>query len=181
MINGIDLDGLQAAKAGITATPSAGLARYGVALDWQTGTRANVRTTPMSIGSEIIPRDFSWAVDEPPQLLGSSTGATPQELLMSGVGACIMVGFVVASSSMGVNIRSLSIEVTGGLDLAGFLELRPDARVKMDGLKYLIRVDCDASKEQLTEIEKRAVSLSPNAMSLAQGIPVSGSVQCGAV
>ncbi len=177
MINGIDLEGLQSAKEGIKATPSAGLAHYGVALDWQTGTRAKVRTAPMSIGSAVIPRDFSWVVDEPPQLLGTSAGATPQELLMSGVGACVMVGFVVAASSLGVTVKSLTVEVTGGLDLAGFLELRPDAQVKMDGLKYRIRVDCDANDGQLAEIEKRAVSLSPNAMSLAQGVPVSGDVE----
>lgn len=177
MLNGIDIEGLEGAKAAIRAEPAAGLARYGVALDWKGGTRIEASTLPMSVGQEEIPRAFSWTVDEPPQLLGQSSGPTPQEYLMSGVGACIMVGFVVHSSLKGVTLRSLRITMGGGLDLAGFLNLRADARIRMSGLTYDIEVDADCDEATLQEISQLAFEFSPNAMTALHGVPVTGSLK----
>lgn len=180
MLNGIDTEGLAGAKAAIRAEPAAGLARYGVQLDWQGGTKIEASTLPMSVGGDAIPRAFSWTVDEPPQLLGQSTGPTPQEYLMSGVGACIMVGFVVNASVKGVALRSLRITMGGGLDLAGFLNLRPDAQIKMSGLTYDIEVDADADEALLQEIAGLAFNFSPNAMTAVHGVPVTGSLRIAA-
>lgn len=176
MLNSIDLEKLEGARKHISANPADGIARYGVALTWEEGVRATVNTLPMTVGEEMIPRGFSWTVDEPPQLLGNSKGPTPQELLMSGVGACIMVGFVVNASAKGVALRSLTVEVHGSLDLAGFMNLRDDAQIKMLGLEYRIAVDCDASDAVVAEIEKVAVEFSPNAMTVKMGVPLSGKV-----
>lgn len=176
MLNNVDTDALAGARDAIRATPEAGIATYGVNLAWQSGVRANVTTLPMNLGGEEIPRDFKWVVDEPPQLLGESAGPTPQEYLMSGVGACIMVGFVVNASVKGVKINSLNVKITGGLDLAGFLNLREDAQVEMSGINYEITVDADADTALLAEIEEAAVQFSPNAMTVSRGIPLSGSV-----
>lgn len=177
MLNKVDVDALDGARQAIRENPGAGLATYGVNLAWQSGVRAEVTALPMSLGGEEIPRDFSWVVDEPPQLLGESAGPTPQEYLMSGVGACIMVGFIVNASVRGIEVRKLDVKVTGGLDLAGFLNLRDDAKVEMSGLNYEIIVDCDADSATLAEIEDAAVGFSPNAMSVKNGIPVTGTVK----
>ncbi|MBE2276047.1 MAG: OsmC family protein [Rhodobacteraceae bacterium] len=176
MINSIDLDQLQRAREHIAAHPAEGIARYGVGLTWQEGVRATVSTLPMQIGETTLPRSFGWTVDEPPELLGQSKGPTPQELLMSGVGACIMVGFVVNAAAKGVRLRSLTVELRGSLDLAGFMNLRSDAQIKMLGLEYAITVDCDAADEVLAEIERVAVEFSPNAMTVRNGVPLSGKV-----
>jgi hypothetical protein len=95
---------------------------------------------------------------------------------MSGVGACIMVGFVVNAAAKGVRLRSLTVELRGSLDLAGFMNLRSDAQIKMLGLEYAITVDCDAADEVLAEIERVAVEFSPNAMTVRNGVPLSGKV-----
>ncbi|WP_299850981.1 OsmC family protein [uncultured Roseovarius sp.] len=174
MRNGIDLEGLGAARDAISETPSAGIATYGVDLTWHQGVKIEAQATGIIVGQESIPRNFKWTVDEPPQLLGESSGPTPQEYLMSGVGACIMVGFVVNASVKGIDLRSLKIRMSGGLDLAGFLNLREDAEVKMQGLDYEIEVDCDASAEALEEVADAALNFSPNAMTVKNGIPISG-------
>lgn len=176
MLNKVDTNALEGARQQIRKTPEAGIATFGVNLAWQDGVRAEVSALPASIGGEEIPRNFKWVVDEPPQLLGESKGPTPQEYLLSGVGACIMVGFVVHASMRSIELRKLDVKVTSGLDLAGFLNLRDDARVEMSGLVYEITVDCDADDAALAEIEKAAVQFSPNAMSVNRGIPISGSV-----
>lgn len=176
MINNIDTNALDGARNAIRATPAAGLATYGVNLKWKTGTQAVVSTLPMKLGAEEIERDFTWVIDEPPQLLGQSKGPTPQEYLMSGVGACIMVGFVVNAAVKGVSIDHLDVEVKGGLDLAGFLNLREGAEIKMTGIEYNIIVAADAPKEVLEEIASAAYNFSPNAMTVTHGIPVKGAL-----
>lgn len=47
----------------------------------------------------------------------------------------------------------------------------------MDGLTHEIRVDADASNDDLDVIRKAAVEFSPNATSVAHGAPVTGSVK----
>jgi uncharacterized OsmC-like protein len=176
-MNGIDLEGLDAARKAITANREEGITSYGLAMTWQEGVQMHAHTTGMQIGSEKVARDFSWTVDEPPQLLGASTGPTPQEYLMSGVGACIMVGFVVNASVKGVKLRSLKLNMTGSLDLAGFMNVAEDAQVKMRGIDYEIEVDCDADEATLDEIAQAAFEFSPNAMTVQNGIPVQGRVK----
>jgi uncharacterized OsmC-like protein len=177
MLNGIDTDGLAGARAAIRAEPAAGIARYGVALDWKQGTQIEAKALPMHVGADKIERNFKWVVDEPPQLLGQSSGPTPQEYLMSGVGACIMVGFVVNAAVKGVALKSLRITMGGSLDLAGFLNLRSDAQVKMTGLTYEIDVDADADDAVLQEIARVAFEFSPNAMSAVHGVSVTGGLK----
>jgi uncharacterized OsmC-like protein len=174
MLNDIDVEGLDAARKAILETPAAGAVRYGVNLVWKKGTQAEVSALPHRIGDETIERDFKWIVDEPPQLLGASSGPTPQEYLMSGVGACIMVGFVVNASVAGLKVRSLEVEVTRGLDLAGFLNLRSDAPIKMEGLHYTIRADADGTTEMLEGVARKAYEFSPNAMTVHHGVPITG-------
>lgn len=176
MLNGIDLAGLNAAKAAITAKPEEGDAQYGVFLQWLDGTRIVARSLDMRIGETRVTRDFTWTIDEPPQLLGQATGPTPQEYLMSGVAACIIVGFVVNASIAGVAINQLSVTMEGSLDLAGFLNLRPDAKIPMRGLTYAITVQSSASEREIQEIADKAFRFSPNAMTVATGIPVEGTV-----
>lgn len=57
------------------------------------------------------------------------------------------------------------------------MNLRDDARIPMDGLTHEIRVDADASNDDLDVIRKAAVEFSPNATSVAHGAPVTGSVK----
>ncbi|BFM40945.1 OsmC family protein [Synechocystis sp. LKSZ1] len=173
----IDPIALAEAKTNIQGQPDLGIVTYGVELAWQGGTRAIAKALPLHMGQEWIDRPFTWTVDEPQALLGSNQGPTPQEYLMSGVGACILVGFTVNAAILGIPIRQLTVSITGSLNLAGFLDLDPHAPVEMLGIQYKISVDSDASPEQLALLHDKAVNFSPNAMTVAKGIPLSGSLE----
>ncbi len=177
MLNGIDVVGLNGARDAIRQDAGAGVARYGVLLNWQDGTRIEAQATQMSVGADKIDRSFHWTIDEPPQLLGNSSGPTPQEYLMSGVAACIMVGFVVNAAVHDIKINRLAVRMEGSLDLAGFLNLRPDAQVKMGGLTYEIEVAADASRAELEKVAEKAFTFSPNAMTVANGTQVAGALK----
>lgn len=176
MRNGIPAAGLSELAHEIRDDPKQGLASYGVAVRWLSGTRAQVSTLPMTIGAQRVNRDFGWTVDEPRQLGGANHAPNPQEYLLSGLGACLMVGFAVGATVMGIQLSTLEVEVRSTMDLAGFLAARDGAPVAMTGIEYTIRVDGDGSPEQFEQLRRQAEAHSPNAMSLARGVPLSGRI-----
>lgn len=176
-MNGIDLKALEGARNAVAANRSEGITTYGLEMTWMGGVKMKARTTGMQIGSQKIERAFDWTVDEPNELLGEASAPTPQEFLMSGVGACIMVGFVVNAAAKGIALRSLKVTMSGSLDLAGFMNLADDAQVKMQGIDYEIEADCDADETALEEVAQAAVQFSPNAMTVKNGIPIKGGLK----
>lgn len=177
MRNGIPAAGLSEIAHEIAQHPEQGMAEYGVRLQWLSGTRSQATSLPMMIGDQRVNRDFQWLIDEPKQLGGSNHGPNPQEYLLSGFGSCLMVAFLVGASVMGIQLSTLSVEVHSTLDLAGFLDVRSDASVPLQGIRYVIHVTGDGTAEQFETLRQQAQAHSPNAMSLARGVPVSGEVR----
>lgn len=174
MRNGIAVSALSEFVHEVKESPEQGIAKYGVELNWKSGTRSIVNTLPMSVGPHTVSRDFSWEIDEPRQLLGCNHAPNPQEYLLSGVGACILVGFAVGASVMEVQLETLKVTVKGELNLSGFLDLDPDAPVPFTELKYEIEVAGDGSDEQFEQLRRTALAQSPNAMTIMKGAKVSG-------
>ncbi|QEQ97391.1 OsmC family protein [Neptunomonas concharum] len=174
MRNGISVTGLSEFVNEIKSNPEEGIAKYGVQLDWQSGTRSKVTTLPMSIGPHTISRDFSWEIDEPRQLLGCNHAPNPQEYLLSGVGACILVGFAVGASVMEIQLESLKVSLKGELNLAGFLDIDPNAPIPFKEINYSIEVSGDGTPEQFEILRQTALSQSPNAMTIMKGADIKG-------
>lgn len=174
MRNGIPAAGLSELAHEIRDNPKQGIATYGVNVRWLSGTRAQANALPMTVGAHRVNRDFSWMIDEPRQLGGANHAPNPQEYLLSGLGACIMVGFAVGATVMGIQLSTLEVEVRSTLDLAGFLDARSGAPVPMTAIEYTIRVDGDGTPEQYERLRQQAEAHSPNAMSLLHGVPLTG-------
>lgn len=174
MRNGIPAAGLSELAHEIHEDPKQGIATYGVAVRWLSGTRAQASTLPMTLGARRVHRDFAWTIDEPRQLGGSNHGPNPQELLLSGLGSCLMVGFAVGATVMGIQLATLEVEVRATLDLAGFLDARRGAPVPMTRIEYTLRVAGEGTPQQFEQLRQQAEAHSPNAMSLLQGVPLVG-------
>lgn len=173
MRNGFPVAALSEFVNTVKEQPSQGMAKFGVNLQWLSGTRSDVHTLPAVLGDLSVNRDFSWRIDEPKQIGGTNHAPSPQEMLLSAFGSCMMVTYVVGASLKGIQLSTLEIDVRGELDLAGFLGLNPDA-VKLKGIDYTLRVSGDGSAQQFEELRELAQSHSPNATTLALAIPVRG-------
>ncbi|MGH8846639.1 MAG: OsmC family protein [Polaromonas sp.] len=177
MRNGIPAAGLSELAHEIKQHPEQGCASYGVNVKWLSGTRAQAVALPMQVGDQAVHRDFQWLIDEPKQMGGSNHAPNPQEYLLSGFGACMMVAYLVGASVMGIQLSQLDIEVRSELDIGGFLGVNAHAPVPLKGIRYVVRVAGDGTAEQFERLRETAQAHSPNAMSLATGVAVSGSVQ----
>ena len=159
-------------------TPDEAVMSYGVRIDWESGTRAQIEPKTMTVGPHRVSRAFSWKSDEPRQLLGTNHAANPQELLLSGLGSCMMVSFLAGASAQGIQIETLKLEFDGTLDLRGFMGIDSNATVGFPDIRYQIRVTGDATPEQFEELHRASLAHSPNAQSLINPVALKGTLVC---
>lgn len=171
-INGIDTQALSDLVERIKADPKQGMTRFGVTTTWKGGARSDTRVDGWSLGGVHKPKNFTISIDEPDDLLGTNQFANPQEYLFASVNACLMATFVAASSVNGIEIRSLSIETEGDIDLRGFLAI--DARVPAgyESVRCTFHVDADATDKQLEDILEFVRKTSPNYFNMVKPVRV---------
>lgn len=160
----------------VAAAPDEAQMAYGVVLDWESGTRARAHAKPMRVGPHRVSRSFTWKTDEPRQLMGNNHGPNPQELLLSGLGACIMVAFVAGATAQGIQIEELRIDLDADLDLRGFLGIGSNSPVGFLEIRYTIHVTADATVEQLADLHGKAVAHSPNAQTIVNPVALTGEI-----
>ena len=100
-VNGIDVDALKQVIRDVAADPAKGVVRFDVKSAWQGQTKSRATVESFHIGGEEVKRHFEIDVDEPLQLLGQNSAPNPQEMLMTALNACIMVGYVAGAAMKG--------------------------------------------------------------------------------
>lgn len=154
----------------VKESPKEAMASYGVRLDWESGARSEVTALPMKVGPHTVSRNFSWRIDEPRQLLGSNHAANPQEYLLSGFGACMMIAFVAGATARDIQLETVSLEITAILDLQGFLGIVTPLPVGFSEIEYEFKVTGTASEEEFRNLLDHAERHSPNAQTLAKPV-----------
>lgn len=177
MKNGLSVSGLSEFVNEARAKPDEARARYGVRLNWETGMRSAVEAAPMNLGPHRVSRAFSWKADQPRQLLGSNHAPSPQEYLLSGLGACLMSTFVAGAAARDAQIEALEVEVEGDLDLRGAMGLQSDAPVGFSEIRYRMRVTGAATPAEFEELRRLAEAHSPNAATLKKAVTLKGVIE----
>lgn len=120
--NGVDVDALAATINAIKSDPTKAKFEFHTRTEWQGGARSRIKI-----------RGFTLECDEPPVLLGSNTAANPVEMVLAALGSCLAVGFSYGAAIQGIDLESIEFEVSGDLDVQGFLgiskDVRPDIRI----------------------------------------------------
>ncbi|NEU30901.1 OsmC family protein [bacterium LRH843] len=171
-INDINVPALEGYIEEIKRNPESAMIDYAVNLQWQGGTKTKVTTKGIQLGDQKLERNCSFIIDEPEQLLGKNTNPTPQEYLLGGMGACMMVGYTVGASMLGITLDKLEIDLEAGLDLRGFLEVNPESPIGFKDVKYTIRVKGDGTKEQFEKIHDTVIRTSPNRATIENAITI---------
>jgi uncharacterized OsmC-like protein len=113
-------------------------------------------------------------MDEPGDLTATDLAASAHEQLLSAIGSCMSVGFVVNATKQGIRIHDLEIAVEGYFD-----NIRKWAGVEDQGnpgygrinAKCFVRADADEAT--LQEIWRLAVEGSPVTQSVVNATNVS--------
>jgi uncharacterized OsmC-like protein len=175
--NGLDLDTLDQVVAAVTRDPAAAMVGFRVTTDWAGQTRSRSSVESYTIGGSEVRRRFTIEADEPVELLGTNGAPNPQELLMSAVNACMMVGYVAQAAVRGITLESCRIETSGELDLRGFLGMSDEVPPGYRQLNYTVHVKGDGTAEQFAEIHQAVMKTSPNYFNMARPIRMNGTLQ----
>jgi uncharacterized OsmC-like protein len=178
-VNGIDVNTLMETIDAVAAEPGKGIVGFTVKSAWKGQTRSEHVVNSYTLGGETIPRRFAVACDEPIELCGENSAANPQELLMSALNACMMVGYVAGCAVRGIVLESLSIETSGELDLRGFLGIDDDVKPGYDAIKVKIAIKGDGTEAQFREIHRIVLKTSPNYFNVSRPIPVEATLSIG--
>jgi len=175
-INGIDLQALEEMIGTVKTNSGCGTAGFRVTTQWKGQTRSESTVESFTCAGEPVARAFTIVADEPKELLGTDTAPNPQELLLSAVNACMMVGYVAQASIRGITLEDCRIETEGELDLRGFLGLDEDVPPGYRRINYIVHLEGDGTPEQYQEIHQAVMATSPNYFNLAQPVQMCGRI-----
>jgi len=173
-INGIDLEAIDDMVGRVRDNPARGVAGFRVTTEWKGQTRSETNVESFTCGGEAVPRSFTIVSDEPRELLGCDAAPNPQELLLSALNACMIVGYVVQAALRGIILEDCRIETESKLDLRGFLGLDERIPPGCRRINYIVHLEGDGTREQYEEIHQVVMSTSPNYFNVAQPIQMCG-------
>ena len=173
-VNGIDLDALDDMVDRVRDNPACGTAGFRVKTEWKGQTRSESVVESFTCAGEPVARSFTIVSDEPRELLGQDSAPNPQELLLSALNACMMVGYVAQAAVRGIELEDCRIETEGELDLRGFLGLDESVSPGYRRINYTVHLVGDGTREQFEEIHQIVMATSPNYFNLAQPVQMCG-------
>jgi uncharacterized OsmC-like protein len=162
IVNGINVTDLKQAIAHMTAHPEAAQSRWKVTSRWQGGTRTDHEVQGVEIGGQAIDRRFQIQIDEPHELCGTNQFANPQEYLLAATNACMMVGYAAVAALMGITLDTLELEISGDIDLRGFLAIDRTVPPGYEQLHYTVRIAGSGTREQFEKLHELVQQTSPN-------------------
>lgn len=115
---------------------------------------------------------FEFTNGEPPVLLGNNEGANPVEYLLHALAGCVTTTTVLHATARGIKINSISTELTGDIDLQGFLALDDQVGVGYEAIRIDMNIEADCSDEELDDLLSFARDHSPVCTTVCKPVPV---------
>lgn len=153
-VNGIDTGALKEACTKIQNKPELGKSRFRVHNKWKSGGNNNGTVQGYyAVGQEHQhASSMQFTADEPPELLGTDTGANPVEHLLSALSSCMTTIIAYLAATRGYKIESMESDFEGELDVRGFLGLSKDVPMGYQKIKATFKIKTDAPEKELAEM-----------------------------
>ncbi len=117
-------------------------------------------------------RTHTVDLDEPEGLDATDTAASAHEHILSAVGGCMMVGFVLNATKRGIKLNDLEIALEGHFDNILKWAGLDDGNPGYGKINAKVYVSADADEDALREIWKLAVEGSPVANTVARATEI---------
>src|SRR5579864_370340 len=136
IVNGVNVDNLQATIAAIKATPVMAKFNFRIRNQWAGAgrNRSTVDSFHGALQDHSRPRPFVLEADEPPVLLGTDLAANPVEHLLHALASCLTTSMAYHAAARGIQLEEVESSFEGDIDLRGFLDLDPKVRKGFQGI-----------------------------------------------
>ncbi|MGI9616970.1 MAG: OsmC family protein [Acidimicrobiales bacterium] len=161
-LNDVNIDAVAGLAGKIQESPDVAETVWRATVAWEGGFRSS---------SSV--REFGpVASDEPAALGGTDTAANPVEQLLGALGNCLAVGYAANATAAGVEIKSLTVDVEGALNLQTFLGLNAEGNAGFEGIRVEVQLDSDAGPDSIAALHETVVGTSPVGHTLERPVPL---------
>lgn len=123
--------------------------------------------------SEVSIRQHRLAADEPSALGGADSGPNPVELILAALGTCQEITYRAYATAMGIPLDSVSVELTGDIDLRGFFAVDESVRSGFQNISGTVNIESGASEVELQKLRAVVDAHCPVLDILTNRVPVS--------
>lgn len=145
--NGVNVEALLGAREALNEAPEAAQFKWRATNEWIDGTHS--RTTIdgfFGLGAEQTrSKSFTFDADHPEIFAAGDNGATPVEMVLSGLASCLTAGVASVAQNRGIQLRSVKATLEGDMDLQGILGIDSDVRNGFGAIRVSFEIDADAS------------------------------------
>lgn len=171
--NGVDVGKLESMVESVKRDPKLAALRFSVHSEWKGGLRAQHAGGQYTVGTTTTRHKQSRAImtDEPQEILGTDSGVSPSEMTLAALASCLMVGYAANAAAMGIDLQSVTLDVTGEGDLQGFMNLG-SVRPGLSRISVKAHVKANAPPEKIRELHDYVNQHSPIWDTLANPVRV---------
>lgn len=149
--NGVNVEALLGAREALSQAPEAAAFKWRATCEWVSGTHS--RSTVhgfFGLGEEQSHRsEFVFDADHPEIFASDDKGATPVEMVLSGLAGCLTAGVAAVAQRRNIQLRSVTATLEAGMDIQGILGIDADVRNGFEGIHVNFQIDADASEEDI--------------------------------
>jgi uncharacterized OsmC-like protein len=149
--NGVNVAALLGAREALSNAPEAAKFNWRATCKWVSGTHSQTAVKGFfGLGQQQSHKtEFTFDMDHPEVFASEDKGATPVELVLTGLAGCLTAGVAAVAQFRKIQLRSVTATVEGGMDIQGILGIDGDVRNGFDGIKVKFDIDADATKEEI--------------------------------
>jgi len=149
--NGVNVEALLGARDALSKAPQAAKFTWRATCKWMHGTHSRTSVKGYyGLGQEQSHRtEFTFDMDHPEVFASEDNGATPVEMVLTGLAGCLTAGVAAVAQHRKIQLRSVKATLEGGMDIQGIRGIDADVRNGFDGIKDHFEVDADATREEI--------------------------------
>ncbi len=149
--NGVNVAALLGAREALDATPEAARFKWRATCEWVNGTHSRSTVSGFfGLGEEQDRgKSFSFDTDHPAVFASEDLGATPVEMVLSGLAGCLTAGVAAVAQHRDIQLHSVTATLEGDMDLQGILGIDPDVRNGFRSIRVHFAIDANASEDDI--------------------------------
>ena len=152
--NGVNTEALLGAREALSAAPEAAEFTWRSTCSWVRGTHTRSTVDGFSgLGQDHNHKSqFVFEADHPECFASEDHGATPVEIVLSGLASCLTAGVAAVAQYRQIQLRTVTATVEGHMNVLGILGADPEIRNGFNDITVRFDIDADASAEEIAAV-----------------------------
>jgi uncharacterized OsmC-like protein len=149
--NGVNVEALLGAREALGKAPEAAKFNWKATSKWIGGTHSRTSVKGFfGLGQDQSHKsEFTFDTDHPEIFASEDKGATPVEMVLTGLAGCLTAGVAAVAQLRKIQLRSVKATLEGSMDIQGILGVDSDVRNGFDGVTVKFEIDADATKGEI--------------------------------